>query len=104
MQMRTKRVITFVVPMALALGTSSSLFASATIPTNFNAYGTSVSGFQDFFTSDDLSTNYTEINGTTTGNNGNFSISGGTLLMGPASGSTDPNKLLYSGATYSGTQ
>lgn len=91
----------------LAMSLLGAQVHAGTIPTNFNGYGTTVNGFQDFFTGSSSSefANYTEISNAsvvTTGSSGNFTMPGdGTLHIN--SGSGDPNKLLYSGATYDST-
>src|SRR5207244_3494595 len=67
---------------------------AATIPTNFQEYGTVVNGFQDQFTGTSLDPGWTTVGGYT------MSVSGGYLHVTGAT--TDPSKLLYTGASYDG--
>jgi hypothetical protein len=86
-------------------GNISVCSASDIIPTNFNAYGTTATVFQDFF-SENASTfesNYTEISNSATvatGSSGNFTLDTSNQVLEISGNSGNPNKLLYSGATY----
>jgi hypothetical protein len=88
---------------------ASLAVANDIVPTNFNGYGTSLSGFQDFFTESTaaFNANYTEIsngNSVATGSTGNFSLSTSTQTLLITGGAGDPNKLLYNGHYDSGNQ
>jgi hypothetical protein len=104
MNSRGLRILAIAVGATFTAGVSIAA-ASNIVPNNFNGYGTSVGGFQDFFTESaaTFKANYTEIsNGASvaTGSTGNFSLSTGTQSLLITGGSGNPNKLLYSGASY----
>jgi hypothetical protein len=67
---------------------------AAPIPTNFAEYGTTVNGFQDQFEAASLDPGWTLVGGAT------VSVGGGFLHASGAT--TDPSKLLYTGASYDG--
>ena len=101
----TRRLLSFaLLALAASVAASNSLSnASDIVPTNFNGYGTAVNGFQDFFSFTTFNPGWSElISGSgpaTAGSSGNFTLPGdGTLHINGGNG--DPNKLLYTGATY----
>jgi hypothetical protein len=78
----------------LAVYAPAPTVSAAPIPTNFAEYGTTVNGFQDQFEGASLDPAWTLVGGATA------SVSGGYLHASGAT--TDPSKLLYTGASYDG--
>ena len=101
--MRARLIAAVTVAAGLSLASVGS--ASTTVPSNFNEYGQTVNGYQDFFTGTTFNPGWEEINGGSVltagpgGTKSNFSLPGdGTLHINGGNG--DPNKLLYNGASY----
>ena len=78
-----------------AMGASAApVLAGLVIPTNFDGYGTTVAGYQDFFTGATLNSAWTTVGGQT----GEFTAdpADGWLQVNQLSGAVgDPNHLLY---------
>jgi hypothetical protein len=75
---------------------AGSAYAIYPLPTNFAEYGASVAGYQDFFQTDELNGGWAAYG------NGTWNQPGDGYLHAN-SGTTDPSKLLYNGASYNAT-
>ena len=80
----------------LAVEVHQGPLSAKTVPRNFAEYNTRVNGYHDLFENTTLEPGWTSVG------SGTWTLPGDGFLHA-SSGSTDPSKLLYSGASYNGT-